>query len=91
MTGHVPGHVGEITHLGATICQPCPIRPLCRAYGNAVRPPAGIWAGAVYKPRKPRKPRNLDNPGNSRTGHAIEAGRVNHSNSSQPINIKENH
>ncbi|WJL95863.1 WhiB family transcriptional regulator [Microbacterium sp. ET2] len=44
----------ELQHLGATVCRPCPVRGLCRDYGNAARPPAGVWAGRVYPTPKRR-------------------------------------
>lgn len=47
----------ELSHLSNTICRPCPLRDLCRAYGAIARPPAGIWGGRVYKAPKERKPR----------------------------------
>lgn len=43
----------ELAHLAA-VCRPCPFRALCRDYGNAARPPAGIWAGNTYPPRTKR-------------------------------------
>lgn len=46
----------EILHLSTTYCRPCPIRDLCRAYGEAARPIAGIWGGKTYKPPKQRQP-----------------------------------
>lgn len=45
----------ELTHLSTKICRPCPLRDLCRAYGTAARPPAGVWAGRVYPGAKTRK------------------------------------
>lgn len=41
----------ELTHISVTICRPCPLRDLCRAYAAAARPTAGIWAGKTYAPR----------------------------------------
>ena len=41
----------EINHLGLTICRTCPLRPLCRAYADTARPPAGVWAGRTYPKR----------------------------------------
>lgn len=45
----------ELNHLWATTCRDCPLRDLCRAYGDAARPPAGVWAGRTYLPRTRRK------------------------------------
>lgn len=44
----------EVEHIGLTICRVCPLHALCRAYGDAARPTAGIWAGRTYKPRQRR-------------------------------------
>lgn len=30
------------------ICAGCPLTALCGAYGDAARPPAGMWAGRLY-------------------------------------------
>ncbi len=38
----------EVTRLGLTVCNPCPIKALCAAYATKARPPAGIWAGKTY-------------------------------------------
>ncbi|WJL95879.1 WhiB family transcriptional regulator [Microbacterium sp. ET2] len=50
----------EVKHLRLTVCGPCPLRTLCRAYGDAARPQAGIWGGKVYPPPKPRKRAEVD-------------------------------
>lgn len=42
----------ELTHLSITICRPCPLKHLCRAYAEKERPAAGIWAGRTYPSRK---------------------------------------
>ena len=43
----------ELSHISLTICRTCPIKQPCRAYGEAARPGAGIWAGRTWgTPRK---------------------------------------
>lgn len=40
-------------------CRACPLQALCRAYGDAARPPAGMWAGRFWG-RKERAPKTGD-------------------------------
>lgn len=47
----------ELSHLALTVCRPCPLSALCRAYGAAERPKAGIWGGRTYKTHAERKPK----------------------------------
>ncbi|MFJ2542743.1 WhiB family transcriptional regulator [Microbacterium sp. NPDC087589] len=42
----------ELGFLSVRVCWPCPVRDLCRAYAEAARPAAGVWAGRVYGPRR---------------------------------------
>ena len=37
-----------LEHLKTTICDPCPLLELCRAYGDAARPKVGVWGGRTY-------------------------------------------
>lgn len=46
---------GEADALGLTICRGCPLKWACRAYGEAARPPAGVWAGRTYPPSQRRR------------------------------------
>lgn len=48
-------HPDELTHLAMHVCRRCPLRDLCRAYGDTARPPAGIWAGKTYRLSQRRK------------------------------------
>ncbi|GLJ79753.1 WhiB family transcriptional regulator [Microbacterium imperiale] len=41
----------ELSELRA-VCRRCPLYALCASYGKAAKPPAGVWAGSVYKPRR---------------------------------------
>ncbi|MFT3797175.1 WhiB family transcriptional regulator [Microbacterium sp.] len=38
----------EVDYLTMSRCYRCPLRPLCRAYGDETRPAAGIWGGRTY-------------------------------------------
>lgn len=42
-------------------CSGCPVQHLCRTYGEAARPSAGMWAGRFWG-RKERSPKNGDRP-----------------------------
>lgn len=42
----------EVAFLSARYCWPCPVRALCRAYADAAKPAAGLWAGRIYGPRR---------------------------------------
>ncbi|WP_194763965.1 WhiB family transcriptional regulator [Microbacterium sp. UFMG61] len=40
-------------------CRACPVQSLCRTYGDAARPSAGMWAGRFWG-RKERTPKSGD-------------------------------
>ncbi|WP_394289091.1 WhiB family transcriptional regulator [Microbacterium sp.] len=46
---------GEAAELKRTVCNPCPLLRLCRAYAEAARPEAGVWAGRTYPSTKRRR------------------------------------
>lgn len=52
----------ELMHLRGSICFPCPLRSLCAAYAEEAWPPAGIWAGRMYRigSRRPVAPAPTD-------------------------------